>query len=87
MMTRTLASSRLRMLAKVCTEEAQQWPRHHSARSNLTRAALQLATLARKVAHPSSDVDEAVIETYLVESSVLVARLAAARAFKEKPWS
>lgn len=87
MMIRSSARSQLLMLAQVLTEEAQQWPRRSQSRSNLTSASLQLARLAKTVNHPAGDADPAVIEAYLAEATVLVSRLAAARAFKEQPWS
>lgn len=86
MMTRTQAKTRLLQLAQVVTEESQQHPRRGLLRAGLLRCSLQLAHLARIAGRPDSDVDPAMIESYIAEAIVLVSRAAASRIPEVSPW-
>lgn len=70
------AKSRLLMLAQVCSEEGQQWPRGRQ-RAELTHTSIQLAYLARSIDRQPMPV----IESFISSTIDLVAPMAAARAF------
>lgn len=75
-MTTHQAKSRLLMLAQVCTEEGQRWPRGKQ-RIELAHVSLQLAHLANSIDHQPGPVVEATIEAAIN----IVVPISAARAF------